>query len=106
MKMQDAIFEALKRERDVFQLYVVAFMRAKAVEISLRPEYLGQRVVVNCSKHDETWDLYVEEIPQRPSQLDDFDMHMDRWGREFGFTMMPDVQIEAVDGRVVLDEAY
>lgn len=104
--MDDAIYEALKRERDVFQLYVVARMRAKAVEISLRPEYLGKRVVVNCSKHDERWDLYVEEIERRPSELKDFDMHMDRWAREFGFVMMPDIQIEAVDGKVELEEEF
>lgn len=84
--------------------FVLQLFREALIEATRLPEFAGERLVLNCSRSEQEWDFYVE------SNCDDlrpriFDM-MDMLTKLFDYALLPDVQMEATDGVIELEEKY
>ncbi len=84
--------------------YIRCLLREALIEATRLPEYAGERLVLNCSRSDQEWDFYVE------SNCDDlrpriFDM-MDMLTKLFDYALLPNVQMEALDGELMLEEVF
>lgn len=79
-------------------------MREALLEASLQPLHAGKKLVFNCSRHDQRWDFYVEDSCATVGHpIADM---MEFLEQIFDYALLPNIQLEAVNGVITLEEPF